>query len=168
VSGLGVFNGDKLVGWLNEKESKGFNFFMGDITSSIIPVSYGEDKKVSVEINNVKTQYKFKLVNNKPTVDVTVKMKAFIAGLEMGLKDLSKKDVKEIQIRSSEIVQKEMASCLQKAQNEFNTDFLKIAALIYRKDTKYWLKISNTYEEQLFKEIQIKVKVDTIITNAAF
>jgi len=163
---LAVFKSDKLIGWLNEDESKGFNFLIGSLKSTIIPVTYGENKKVSVEISGTKTKNAFKLIDKKPTVNVSIKMKGIIGGLETGMMGISKKEIQEIEKNASDQVMKDIESCLKKAQDELNTDFLRIGALIHRQETKYWQKIrNNIYEEEVFKNIEFIVKVETKITN---
>lgn len=36
--GLGIFKGDKLVGWFNGSESKGYNYVTGNIKSTVVVI----------------------------------------------------------------------------------------------------------------------------------
>ncbi len=161
---LAVFKMDKLVGYLTVDESQGYNFLMGEVTSSVIPVTYDKDKKISVEINSTKAKRKLKITDNQVNVNITITIQGFISGLEGGLNGLKPKEVKEIEKKASESISKKIELCIKKTQDDYDSDIFMIGSLIHRSKPKYYHKIDKDYDE-VFKNIKINVKVKTTIIN---
>jgi spore germination protein KC len=64
-TGLGAFSDDKLVGWLNEAESKGCGYIIGAVERSIEYASK-DGSEVSFEILKAKSRIKASVENNAP------------------------------------------------------------------------------------------------------
>lgn len=158
-TGAAIFKGDKLVGWLDRKEARGYNWVIGEVQSGIIVVESPEEdgKKVSLEIiqatSNVSVEFKEEMPVFKIEVDVTGNM-----GETMGEVDLTGKNLlTSLESRMAEVVRNEIEASLQKLQ-ELKADSMGLGMQAYRQQYKDWVKIKDRWEEiypQLSPEIVV-------------
>lgn len=78
ISDMGVFEGDKLVYWLNKEESIAYNIVRNNIVNTIVTVEGLENNKVSFYVEKIKSNIKVELQNELPKVKVEVKMNVSI------------------------------------------------------------------------------------------
>ncbi|WP_338015879.1 Ger(x)C family spore germination protein [Paenibacillus mesophilus] len=75
-AGLAVFNGDKLIGWLDDTESKAYNFLTDNVENTIGYANCPEGGRFSVEVIRSKTIVKGKLAGGAPAIDVNIRTEA--------------------------------------------------------------------------------------------
>lgn len=85
---LAVFKEDKLIGWLNKDESKGFNYITDNIKNTVVTIEQ-EDGKITIETLRSKTKVKGKMVKGKPVIDIFITPEGNIADVESSI-DLTK------------------------------------------------------------------------------
>ena len=158
---LGAFEKDKLIGWLNEDESKGYNYITGNVKNTTDYTYYGENIKVTYNIISEKSKIKASLVNNKPSIKVQIKIKANITAVE-GEFDVSKEENKII--LSSIVEEKEKLFCTQaltKAR-DLSTDIFGFGEAIHRQYPKEWEKIKNDWNNE-FAALPVDITVNVTI-----
>lgn len=69
-SDLAVFKKDKLIGWLNEKESKGYRYIKNKVTNTVGSLSCPEGGNIAVEVMKSETKVKGRMNNGKPQIDI--------------------------------------------------------------------------------------------------
>ena len=163
-TGAAVFKGDKLVGWLDRKETRGYNWVKGEVQSGIIVVESPEEdgKKVSLEIikatSNVSVEFKEEMPEFKIEVDVAGNL-----GETMGKVDLTAKSLlTSLESRMAEVVRNEIEASLQKLQ-ELKADSMGLGLQAYRQQYKDWVKIKDRWEDiypQLSPEIVVTVSLN--------
>jgi spore germination protein KC len=170
---LGAFKKDKLIGWLQQDESKGYNYITGNVKRTVGYAYYSDTVKITSEVTNAKSDMKVSLVNGKPVIDVEINVKQNISAVE-GDFDVSKEENKKI---LNEIGEKEIKSMceksLNKAQNELKVDIFGFGEAVHRKNPKLWKKIKDNWNSeftQLPVNITVKVKTNQLgqITKSFF
>lgn len=73
VQDTAVFRGDKLTGWLNDKESRGLLWIEGKVKGGIITTSF-EGKRLSLEILRAESEVKPVLEGGKMKINIKVKV----------------------------------------------------------------------------------------------
>lgn len=155
---LGVFKKDKLIGWLNEEESKGYNYIVGNVKNSVGYGYYGDAVKITVEIINAKSDIKASLVNDKPVINVKLNVKQNIGAVE-GDFDVSKEENKNILNEITEEKIKLMCEkAVNKAQNELKSDIFGFGEAVRRKDPKLWAKIKDNWSTE-FTHVPVNITV---------
>lgn len=76
-TGLAVFQRDKLIGWLNEKESVAYNFAAGNINDTVLNVPC-KNGNVALEIERAEEQTEARFTAGRPEIDLTVKAEASV------------------------------------------------------------------------------------------
>ncbi|WP_391209404.1 Ger(x)C family spore germination protein [Psychrobacillus sp. L4] len=156
--GLAVFKKDKLVGWLEEKDTKSFNSVTNHINKSVSTIACPNKGKANIEIQQFNSKMKGKLENGKPEVDINILIKGNVGAIECEL-DL----VKEETFRTLEkIFEKEtkdsIEKTIKKVQKEVDADIFGFGAAIYHNDPKGWKKIENNWDEE-FPDVKVNVSV---------
>lgn len=160
--GLGAFKKDKLVGWLDEDESKGYNYIIGNVKNTIAYAKYRDKVKITYEIINAKSKMKANLVNGKPTMNVEIKLVTNISAVE-GEFDVSKKENEKILIRIAEEKVKLMCEeAINKTQKDLKTDIFGFGEVIHRKYPKDWRKIKDNWNNE-FVNLPVEITVDVKI-----
>src|SRR5690606_11500715 len=70
---IGVFQKDRLVGWLNQEEGRGFNYTQGEIQSTIENFPCQENQFIGIEIKKTEAVLTSQVVNNRPHGVVTIR-----------------------------------------------------------------------------------------------
>lgn len=157
-SSLGVLKKDKLVGWLNEDESKGYNYILGNVKSSVGYTTYGNDVKITFEVTKAKSSMKASLIDDKPVIDVEIIVRQNIGAVE-GKFDVSKEENKKIINEHSEKKIKTMCEqAVKTAQNDLQTDIFGFGEVIHRKYPKQWEKMKEDWNNQ-FKDLKVNITV---------
>ena len=93
---IGIFKGDKLLGYTTEDESRGINIILNEVDEMITEYKCGKGNVV-INLTNMKTKVKVKLKNNKPTVKLKINSKGAIQEINCN-KNLEKNTtIKEIE-----------------------------------------------------------------------
>ncbi|GLB61816.1 Ger(x)C family spore germination protein [Cytobacillus sp. NCCP-133] len=158
-SGLAVFKGDKLIGWLNESDSKAVNYVQGNVKSTIGETSCPDGKgKVAIEVIRTKADLKAKVENGSPKGTINVQIEGNVGDVQCRNLDLSKmKTIEELEKKSEKIVKELIESTIAKAQGEFKADIFGFGEAIHRSDPDYWKKVKKEWNEK-FADMPIEVK----------
>ncbi|NMM63740.1 Ger(x)C family spore germination protein [Clostridium sp. P21] len=158
-SGLGVFEKDKLIGWLNEDESKGYNYIVGNVKGSVGYSYYGDKVKITGEVINAKTNVKVSLVNDKPVINVKINVKQNIGAVE-GEFDVSKEENQNILNKiGEERIKLICEKAVNKAQNELKSDIFGFGEAVHRKNPKLWAKIKGDWSTE-FTHVPVNIMVN--------
>lgn len=160
--GLGAFRRDRLAGWLDEDESKGYNYITGNIRSTVGYAKYGDKVKITFEVVNAKSTVNASFVNGKLSIDVEIKDVQNVSAVE-GEFDVSKEENEVILNKIAEERIKEFCEkTLYKTQNELKTDIFGFGEVIHRKYPKLWEKIKGNWNNEFVRlPVNITVKAET-------
>jgi spore germination protein KC len=161
-TGLGAFNKDKLVGWLDEDESKGYSYITDNVKNTIEYADYDSKVKITYEILNAKSRTKVYFLENKPAIEVKIKTKCNIVIVE-GEFDVSAEENK--QILNKLFASKVKLLCekaLNKAQKELKTDIFGFGEAIHRKYPKTWGKLKDDWNDK-FTDLPVNITVEVEI-----
>lgn len=159
-TGLGVFKNDKLVGWLNETESKGYNYIMDNVKSTVGHIRCPKGGKVVLEVIRSKAVLKGKVKNGEPEADVEIRLEANVGEVECKDLDLTKtKTIFEIEAGSAEKIKEFAETTIKKAQKKYKADIFGFGEAIRRADPKFWKRIEKNWDRE-FPDLPVHVKVD--------
>ncbi|WP_026580787.1 Ger(x)C family spore germination protein [Bacillus sp. J33] len=160
-SGLAVFKEDKLIGWLNEDESKTVNYILGNVKSTIGEVSCPDEKgKVGIEVISTKTDLKANVENGSPKGTVEIQLEGNVGDVQCRKLDLSKtKTIDDLEKEAERTLKEIIESSIAKTQEEFNVDVFGFGEAIHRSNPDYWKKAKKEWDEK-FTNMPIEVKID--------
>lgn len=165
--GLGIFKGDKLVGWFNGSESKGYNYVTGNIKSTVVVIPCEKKEKshdiIGVEMLRTSTDIKSRMKDGKPVIDVNLRGEANIADVECQVNLQDPAMITELEKKAEHDVQDKMRRAIKRAQNEYQSDVFGFGEVFYRQNVKDWNKMKNRWDEIFATDLEVNLKVDVQI-----
>ncbi len=177
VEGGAAFKGDKLIGYYDGDEMKGFNFIIDEFKNGLIVFEapdelmtesevIGESGRYTVvEVKKSKTDKKVEIIDEKLHLTIDVNIKGSLIEDMKGLK-VSNKDILHIlELASSNQVKRYINMTMEKAQKEFEIDSFSIGNLVHIRYPDLWKEISGDWES-IFLDLDytVNVKVDMVRT----
>ncbi|QMV43123.1 Ger(x)C family spore germination protein [Cohnella cholangitidis] len=162
LSGLAVFKGPRMVGWLDQAESKGYNIIMDNVKSSAANISCPDGGNIALEIMRSKTKVKGKVVNGEPRILVHVKTEANVGEVNCTIDMNDPETIKWLEKEGARTGIGLMEKSVQTAQSRYSSDIFGFGQAIYRSHPKYWESIQKEWTER-FKRLQVDYKVDYIV-----
>ncbi|KRE54454.1 Ger(x)C family spore germination protein [Paenibacillus sp. Soil522] len=161
--GLGVFKKDKLVGWLNETESKGYNYIMDNVKNTVGVIRCPKGGKAVLEVIRSKAAMKGKVKNGKPEADVEIRIEANVGEVECKNLDLTQTNtIYEMEARAEQKVKEFAEKTIKKAQKKYKADIFGFGEAIRRTDPKFWKTVEKNWDQE-FTDLPVNVKVDVKI-----
>lgn len=161
-SSLGVLSGDKLIGWFDENESKGYRYITGTLKYTSGYASYGESATISYEVLNADSKIKPSMNGEKPKIDVSVKIEYDVTGVSCSF-DVFTPDNKAILNRIAEEKIKMFCEQSISKAKELKSDIFGFGEHIHSKYPAYWKTAKGSWTEE-FAELPVSISVKAKIT----
>jgi spore germination protein KC len=157
---IAIFREDRLVGWLDETESKGYNYIRGNVKNTVgaVPCSKNASKEEELIIETIRTDVKVKgkVKNGKPEVDVTLNAESNVGEVSCKI-DLTKPEtIKMLEETTSKRSEEVLIASVKKAQ-EYKSDIFGFGDAIHRADPKAWKKLKKNWNEE-FANMTVNIK----------
>ena len=155
ISGTALFNNTKYREKISKDQTIFFNILYDSVNNTALSYDYDDNKKVSLNIVDSKTERKVTIKNGKPVFKINVKMQADISEISGGVSSTMEiKDVDKIKTAGEEYVEKETKKLLNSLYNEYNSDSVGLARLLY------------IWEKDFFKEHE--KNLDSVLQNSNY
>ncbi|GGF29232.1 germination protein GerKC [Halobacillus andaensis] len=157
IDHLGVLKDDRLVGWLDEDASMGYNYILGNIKSSVITHPC-QDGTASIEILRTQSSMDAAFAGGEPSISIELDLEGNIGELNCPI-DLSKEDsIQNLNKETEKEIKRLMEASIKSAQNDYETDIFGFGSLIHRKNPKYWKTVENDWDTE-FKDLHVDIQV---------
>lgn len=156
VSGSAVFVEDKMVGTLNEKETRGVLWLTDDVSHGVIAFDFNGNP-VSLEIINSKGSFEAEHSEGKIIVKGDVQVDVSL-GEYCGEGELSIEEMKQIELLCCDAIQKEIYEGFDSIK-EKGADVLGVGDYFYRYKNEEWQQIRESFLT-LYKEATAEVEID--------
>ncbi|KUP06892.1 hypothetical protein Q75_06665 [Bacillus coahuilensis p1.1.43] len=171
LSNLAVLKKDKLIGWLNQEESKGYSYVTDKVKSTVTVIDY-EDGYVTLEFTNSKTELIAEIINNVPKIRVTVEPEALIGEVSASTNFVTEEEIKKLEEKTNERGEFVLNSSIAKAK-EYQSDIFGFGEAIRRKKPKLWKELESNWDEEGFQNLEVEIQFNTTIrrlgtTNQSF
>jgi spore germination protein KC len=161
--GTAVFRGDKLVGWLNDPESKGVHYAMNRVKSTIVVVPCENGGKTGIELIDTDAELKAKAINHQPSGTIKVQVEGKVSEVECRELDLSKREtISELEEKTEKDIEGKIKEALKVTQQEYESDVFGFGKAMHRSSPAYWKTVEKNWDEQ-FKNLPVDVTVDVTI-----
>ncbi|RDV84816.1 Ger(x)C family spore germination protein [Ammonifex thiophilus] len=159
VGGTAVFRRDRLVGFLNERESRGLLWAKGKVGGGALVLSLEGDKEVTVDVLRSQTRIRPHLTPYGPKFTVEIREEGNVAEAACPL-DLSKLEVvRQLEAAQAAAIKAEVEQALRRAK-ELKADIFGFGAALHRHYPQEWKKLKQKWSEEVFPYLEVEVKVD--------
>ena len=156
---LAVFKKDKLVGWLTEKESRGYSDITNSVTTTVTPISCPEEGKATIEVIQFNSDVKGNIKKGKPEVDITIKAEGNVGEVECKINLTELGTIEELEKTYEKEVTEIIIETFDTVQKKYKTDIFGFGEAIHRSNPKEWKKMKENWDEE-FSNLTVNVKVD--------
>ncbi|MDD4170270.1 MAG: Ger(x)C family spore germination protein [Desulfotomaculaceae bacterium] len=165
LNGTAVFRQDKMVGWLNEKESRGLLWLRGEVKEGFLksPSPGGTGKLFTAEILNTKTTLLPEIKDGEIYLTVKIKAETY---LEETQEPVDSETVRLLEAAQAGTIAEEAGAALEKAQQEYRADVFGFGEAVHRKYPGEWKEMKNRWPE-LFPGVQVSFQVETKMRHTA-
>lgn len=155
VGTTSVIKDGKILGYLSEEESKTVNLINGNLTKTILKITY-EDGYVVFEPNRIKTKQKLDIKDNKITIEISGFSKIKEFHTNKNIKNM--KTVEKLNKHFNKEIENMIKDNFNQIREKYNTDMFGFQELYYRTDHKYFKKYCSNWYETTFPNIELEVK----------
>ena len=168
VTGTAIIKNNKLLGYLNEQETKSLLWIQDKLKGGLFVVKdAGEtDTNVSLEIFKSKTKTKPEVIGGKLVMKVALTVDVNIGEIMSSEDFISEKGRKVLKKDAEKQIKKNLDSLIEKAQKEYKADFLGFGEKIKRHMPSIWKSIEKQWDE-IFVDMETVVEVDVRIKGSA-
>ncbi len=168
LEGTAILQKDKLIGWFDEKETRGVLWVLGEVKSGIIivPTPGDESKKSSIEIIKASSRIVPEKVKDKLVLTVNVQAVTNL-GEQLSTVDLVKPEpFKELEEKMASVIADEIRSAIDKAQR-WEVDIFKFGTEVHRQFPEEWPELEKNWREE-FQKLQVNIVVDAKLRWSGF
>ncbi len=158
LQNLAAFREGKLVGWMTEDQSKGYNYIRNNVQSTlgVIPCNNGT---LTFEVIRSESSIEANLENGEPVVHVTISTEGNIAEVTCDDEILNLQTIKNIEKEIAEDIKIIAMDSIHHAQTDFQSDIFGFGEQIRRTAPTYWKGVKNDWNTH-FKDLEVNVDVD--------
>lgn len=167
AGGMAVFKKDRMVGWLNEQETKGMLWVLNemDSTAYVLEAPPEPGEKVTVEIIQSNAELKARVDGEEVFITVFIKADGRIQETTTFSKEwltTESRYTESLERRLAQAVRNDVETALKKAQKELKSDVFGFGNLIYRTRYQDWIKLEDNWE-QIYPGVKVEVIVEACV-----
>ncbi|MDN4080651.1 Ger(x)C family spore germination protein [Paenibacillus polymyxa] len=162
-SGIGVLKKDRLLGWISERDSKGFNYIRNTVESTTGHADCQGGGNIALLTLSSNTQKKVIIRDGEPVISISVTNDSTVREVNCKhMKLSSMADIKEIEAASNEKIVEIMRHSVETVRHEFKSDIFGFGQLIHQSKPELWKRLKEE-KENPFMDLQIEYKAKTKI-----
>ncbi|MCR4403631.1 MAG: Ger(x)C family spore germination protein [Firmicutes bacterium] len=161
LTGAAVFKDDRLVGWLDKEETRGYNWIAGKVRSGVIVIENPREqgKFVGLEILGARSGFKLELKDGKVGVTVKVEAEANVADVQGFVDLLGTPEIwSSMERRMAAVIENEVLAAVARAQ-ELGSDIFGFGAELNRRYPRKWSEEFRDRWDEEFRKVDVKVEV---------
>ena len=166
ITGKYLFKDDKIVGLLNDRETRGCNWIVGQVRSGTLVLKYPEKENVKVDILASEGSSKITPIirDGEPIIKLEIKASGRIVNIT-GLGDLKEDSAltKSINKRMAQIIENDIKLAVDKAQS-LRSDIFGFGFAFYRLLPDRWGEMADNWD-QIFSNLQVEIDVKVDLLN---
>jgi len=162
IAGAAAFKLDRLVGWLDPKETRGVLWVRGEVAKAGVPLSVtlgkaGGVQRGQVTVSVTRTSSTITPVTGGGRTSVSVVVTAEGNVLTSGVDITDQAVVKRVETAFADAVRTEIQSALTRAK-ALNTDVFGLGRAFLRAEPRVWDRLKGQWDE-IFPELPVDVEV---------
>lgn len=151
----------KMVGRLDDRESRGLLWVLGEVESGIIVAKHPDGGNYSLEILEAKSKIIPDFRDGKPIITVRVEEGSNL-GETSRPEDLNKPEVWKLMASlQNEAIREEIVAALEKAR-ELKADVFGFGEAFHQKHPKLWKEMESNWQE-IFPVLEVNIVVESLV-----
>ena len=153
---IAIYKGDKLEGFLSEKESWAINVLKNEAKEVNYNVKY-QNQDISIETSSLKSN--IKIIDEK-TIEITISGVGDIYNINNQIDIQNYKEINKIEKTWSKSLKQDLSKVVKKVQNKYKADIFGFGNLIYKNNRKTWETLEKEWNSKYFPNLKVKIKTN--------
>jgi spore germination protein KC len=164
LSGTAVFKESNLIGYLNDKETRGFNWIRGGVKVGSIVVNCPNLGKVSLEILRTSSKIKPVLKDNSISLEIKIKTSSAIRGIYTSIDPVKHPQLMdEIGQAEGKAIEDEVNLALIAARDNLGADIFGFGEKVHASYPKKWRSMEKDWGS-IYENMNIDVVVESKVS----
>ncbi|MDN5345009.1 MAG: spore germination protein [Clostridia bacterium] len=158
LRGAGLFYHTKLVGWLDERQTRGLAWARNKARGGILELPCaGADTRVAVDVTEARGQVKIDTKGGKLQGKINVQVEGELLEEQCQVDFTKEEALKSLQDQMAALVTAEISSALEQTKGA-GADVFGFGGALYRRQPKLWRQLHQRWQEE-FKKMPITIEV---------
>lgn len=162
VRGTAVFKGDKLVGELGLKETRGLLWALGKVKNGVITAPNHEGC-LSLEIRQASSKVRGEIKGGRMSVKLDIEVESMLTDQQGSKRLATPSGIARLQRVQANIVRGEVLAALARSR-ELNADIFCFGEEFHRRYPELWKDLEARWDE-LYKNLDVSIKVKSRISD---
>ena len=162
TEGTAVFKDGKLVGWLDQYQTRGFLFATNRVKGTVINIPV-DDGRMSIEVMHSSGKMEVKFKDGRPShLSIRVTLEGNIGEYAGEKMFTSPEGVYELEKLLNREIKKEIMMALNKAQKDYSSDIFGFGEFVHKHHPRYWKEVVDEWDDIFSKlpaDIQVNAKI---------
>ncbi len=163
ISGAAVFRGDRLAGFMDDRETSGYMWITNNVNDSTLTLKCpgNEEKLLSISVSESSTRLEPEIEGDDIRFKLFITAEGRIEDYTCEELPLDEEYLGSLGRRMAEVIRSDVEMGLDKAR-ELKADVFGMGNIIYRTKPKEWMRLEARWAE-LFSQIKVDIEIDALI-----
>jgi spore germination protein KC len=159
--GIAAYRGDKMVGFLDGNDARGYMFAVGRVRHGMleVPNPFSSAGDLALEIVRAPASIKVRIQDGKPVVTIHLHVDLQGASWPLDTPLGQPGAVEAVEAAAKEMIEAEMLQSLQIVREELHTDIYGFGQAIFRKYPKLWRPLADDWNDRGLQELQVDLEL---------
>jgi spore germination protein KC len=166
LQGAGVFKNGRLIGWMNQDETRGVLWALGRMRTGVNIIKCpGEDQgTISLELTRSSSDLVPKMVDGQLQMLIDINLESNnISEITCSELHLTPEKIEHLNALLENQVKGDISKALKKAQKKWEVDVFKFGRAIYHKYPNEWSKMEPQWRNGGLKNLEVRIKVKAYV-----
>ncbi|QUL52526.1 Ger(x)C family spore germination protein [Paenibacillus tritici] len=160
---VAVFRKDKLVGWIDDNLTVGFNYVTDNVTKNTGHFKDETGSLIIIEALTSATSRKVKFIDGEPHIFLSVETLSNVEEVEGADKLDTEAKIRSLEEKTEARTVKRMKDAVEGISKQFNVDIFGFGQSIYRKSPKAWERLKEQKGEDYLRTLPIHYEASVTI-----
>ncbi|MFE5319278.1 Ger(x)C family spore germination protein [Paenibacillus sp. NPDC056579] len=161
-SGMAAFKKDKMLGWLNQQESRAYYYIEDKVDNTVETVSCPDGGNITIEILRSRSDIKGILTGGKPEIDVQLQVEGNLDEVQCDLNLTTEENLQRLEKITESHIQANLEKTINSVKRQYKSDIFGFGEAIHRTLPRDWVDLKNNWNDH-FVELPVHVSVDVKI-----
>ncbi|MBE3593310.1 MAG: Ger(x)C family spore germination protein [Thermoanaerobacter sp.] len=165
LSGSAVFDNDKLIGFLEEQDTKAVATLMNKLKRSTLTLDKGlkgEKAHISLVVTKARTQISPKIKDGDISFDIKVNVEAYLNEQETKYELTEPENLEKLQTIVSKKIKTTIEHALFILQNKYNADVVGFVDILHKRNPALWKEVEKDWDK-IYPDVKFNVAVKSVI-----
>lgn len=159
ITHLGVFKKDKLIGWLNQVQSKAYDVITNKEKTSAVGVPCPKGGWSVYELLRSNTKTKVKMKKGKPEIHLKITAEGNVGEVECQMDLMKTSTIRQWEKNFNQQTETIFTKAIKEVQKKYKADIFGFGETIHRENPKAWKTLRKNWNDR-FADLPVHIKVD--------